>query len=156
MDERPPLGERTTAGDIVERALHLWSQPLPEGEAALSRFREVYIDPIPVNGNVTDLQVLADRARMLQSAIDGIRHDLHDFVSTPGRRAFAFTITGRHAGTLTSPLGDVAATGRDVSVDGIDIFTIDEATQQVTAIWAVADWLGLLLELGAIGNDTQR
>ena len=101
------------------------------------------------------MQVLAGRARMLQSAIDGIRHDLHDFISTPGRRAFAFTITGRHGGTLTSPLGDVAATGRDVSVTGIDIFTIDEATQQVTAIWAVADWLGLLLKLGVIGNDTQ-
>ena len=93
---------------------------------------------------------------MLQSAIDGIRHDLHDFISTPGRRAFAFTITGRHAGALLGarrqPLtSDLDDPGQRASTCSL----IDEATQQVTAIWAVADWLGLLLKLGAIGNDTQ-
>jgi hypothetical protein len=37
------------------------------------RFRDVYVDPIPVSGKLTDLQVLADRAGMLQHAIDDLR-----------------------------------------------------------------------------------
>ena len=131
--------------------MQLWAGPLPDGDAGLDRFRDVYIDPIVVNGQSTELQVLVDRARMLQGALEGMRHELHDVVTAPGRRAFAFTISGRHTGTLTSPLGEVAATGRDVAFTGLDIFTVDETTSQVTAIWAVADWLGLLLLAGALG-----
>jgi predicted ester cyclase len=136
---------------ILERALHLWGDPLPAGSAALTAFREVYADPVTVNGEPTDLQVLVDRARMLQTAIVGIRHEVHEAVVTPGRRAFAFSISGRHAGPLASPVGTVEPSGRDVRVAGMDIFVVDEGRAEVTAIWAVADWLDLLVQAGAVG-----
>jgi hypothetical protein len=37
-----------------------------------------------------------------------------------------------------------------VSVTGLDLFIVDEATGHVTAIWAVADWLALLLQIDAL------
>lgn len=136
--------------DIIERALRLWAEPLSDGPAALHAFRQVYVDPVLVNGQATDLQVLVDRARMLQDAFAEIRHDLKEVITTQGRRAFAFTISGRHTGTLASPVGDVPATGRDVVVTGLDIFIVDEATDHVTSIWAVTDWLTLLLQTGTL------
>jgi hypothetical protein len=95
-------GNTADVNNILEQALRLWRQPLPDGDAALHAFRQVYADPVLVNGEPTDLHVLAERARMLHRAIAEIRHDLHDLITTPGRRAFAFTITGRDTGTLTS------------------------------------------------------
>jgi hypothetical protein len=138
--------------DITSRALGLWGQPVPDGPAALAAFRSLYSDPVTVNGVATDLGVLVERARMLQGALGGLRHEVHDVVVTPGRRAFAFTITGRHTGPLTTPIGEVAASGAEVAVTGLDIFTVDEDADRVTAIWAVADWLALLVQAGAIGD----
>ena len=135
---------------IVERALRLWAEPVPDGPVALDAFRILYVDPIPVNGEPTDLRVLVDRARMLQAAITPIHHDVKATIVTPGRRAFAFTISGRHTGPLSSPLGDIAATHRDVVVTGLDIFDLDEDAGRITAIWAVADWLGLLVQTGTL------
>jgi hypothetical protein len=137
-------------GDITARALALWGQPIPEGPAGLERFRSLYADPVTVNGASTDLAVLVDRARMLQGALSELRHDVHEVVVTPGRRAFAFTITGRHTGPVLTPVGEVAPSGAAVAVTGLDIFTVDEDADRVTAIWAVADWLALLLQTGAV------
>jgi hypothetical protein len=136
--------------DIMTRALALWGQPIPDGTDGLERFRALYADPITVNGTATPVQDLVDRARMLQAALSDLRHEVHEAIETPGRRAFAFTITGRHTGPLTTPLGEVAASGADVAVDGLDIFTVDEDADRVTAIWAVADWLALLVQTGGV------
>ena len=138
--------------DITGRALALWGRPVPDGPAGIEAFRSLYADPVTVNGAATDLTVLVDRARMLQGALSDLHHDVHDVVVTPGRRAFAFTITGRHTGPLTTPLGDVPASGAAVSVTGLDIFTVDEDDDRVTAVWAVADWLALLVQAGAVSS----
>src|SRR6185295_3870254 len=98
-----------SAADITARALALWGQPVPDGQGGIDAFRALYTDPVTVNGTDTDLGVLVDRARMLQGALSDLHHDVHEIVATPGRRAFAFTITGRHTGPLTTPLGEVPA-----------------------------------------------
>jgi SnoaL-like polyketide cyclase len=139
-----------SAADITTRALALWGQPVPDGQGGIDAFRALYTEPVTVNGTDTDLGVLVDRARMLQGALSDLHHDVHEVVATPGRRAFAFTITGRHTGPLTTPLGEVPASGAAVAVTGLDIFTVDEDADRVTAIWAVADWLGLLVQAGAV------
>src|SRR4051794_39458222 len=110
---------------LLERALRLWGEPLPDGPAALALFREVYADPLPVNGEVTEVQVLLDRARMLQGAFEGLRHTVHEHLVTPGRQAFAFELSGRHTGPLTTPLGVLAPTGREITVTGLDVFLVD-------------------------------
>ena len=133
---------------FLERALGLWSRPLPRGDAGLEAFRTVYADPVLVNGTPTDLTVLVDRARMMQAALDGLRHTVLEEVEAPGRLAFAFRISGRLVGPLTTPLGDLPPTGRTVEVAGMDIFVVDD--DRVTAVWALADHLTLLVEAGAV------
>ena len=141
--------ERMT--DLVDRALALWSTPLPpEGEAALAAFRSVYTDPLAVNGSSTPLRVLVDRARMMQGALEDLRHDIYERCETPGRRAFAFRILGRHVGPFATPLGEVPATGRPVELTGMDILLVDEEEGRITGVWATADYLRLLMQMDAI------
>ena len=140
---------------LVDRALRLWSEPLPEGDDAMAAFRTVYTDPLDVNGEATALQVVVDRARMLQRALDGTAHHIKEWFEAPGRQAFAFRITGRHVGPLQTPLGEIAATGRDVTLDGMDIFVVDDEAERVTGVWAIADFLDLLMQAGAVERATR-
>ena len=141
-----PDAPGTPAIDIVERALQLWAEPPPEGSAALDRFREVYLDrsASTVRSPTCRCSSTAPACSSTPSTTSATRSTTSS--GRRDRRTFAFTITGCDAGTLESPLGAITATGRSVSVTGIDIFTVDEPNGQVTAIWAVADWLGLLLQ----------
>jgi predicted ester cyclase len=132
----------------VDRALRLWTEPLAEGEDALATFQTVYVDPLEVNGVQTPLQELADRARMLQRAFEGLQHEILERFDSPERSAFAFRLSGRHLGLLTTPLGDVAPTGRLLDFVGMDIFAI--RNDRVFAVWAVADYLGLLMRAEAV------
>ena len=135
---------------LVERALRLWVEPVPDDDAALSAFRTVYTDPLDVNGAPTSLHALVDRARMLQGAIEGLQHQIDERCEAPGRRAFAFRLAGRHTGPLATPLGVVAPSGREVEMAGMDIFVVDEDADRVIGVWAVADFLGLLVQAGAV------
>jgi hypothetical protein len=143
-------GAAPRTSELDTRALRLWGQPLPPGDAALAAFRTVYTDPVDVNGVTTPLQVLVDRARMLQQALDGLRHQVNERFEAPGRIAFAFRMSGRHAGPLETPLGTIAATGREVHIDGMDIFVVDVDADRVTGIFAIADYLGVLIRLGEL------
>jgi hypothetical protein len=125
---------------LVDRALHLWSEPLPEGDAALDLFRCVYADPLEVNGESTALTVLVDRARMMHHALDGLRLQINERFAMPGRQAFAFRITGRHVGPLATPLGEIAATGRELHLDGMDIFLVDDRADRIIGVCAIADF----------------
>jgi predicted ester cyclase len=133
---------------FIERALALWGRPLPPGDAALEAFRAVYADPLMVNGAPTALIVLVERARMMQAAFDGLRHTVLEEFEAPGRLAFAFRIAGRRVGPMVTPLGELAPTGAEVEVAGIDIFVVDE--DRVTAVWALADYLALLMDAKAV------
>jgi predicted ester cyclase len=133
---------------FIERALALWGRPLPPGDAALEAFRAVYADPLMVNGTPTALIVLVERAQMMQAAFDGLRHTVLEEFEAPGRLAFAFRISGRLVGPLVTPLGELAPTGAEVEVAGMDIFVVDE--DRVTAVWALADYLTLLMDAKAV------
>jgi hypothetical protein len=136
---------------LFDRALRLWSEPLPTDDAAaVAAFRSVYADPLDVNGESIALQVLVDRARMLQSALEGIHHEVRERFEGPGREAFAFRITGRHVGRLETPLGEIAATGRDLVLVGMDIFLVDDEADRVRGVWAIADYLDLLMQAGML------
>jgi len=138
----------TLTGHPVDRALHLWSDPLPPGDAGLAAFRSVYADPLLVNGAETPLAEIVGRARMMQGAFDDLHHTILERFEAPGRAAFAFRIAGRHVGPLTTPLGELAPTGLSLEVPGMDIFLIDDGL--VTALWAVADFLSLLIQAAAV------
>lgn len=146
------MAESAFVGDFITRALRLWGQPLPEGDAALEAFRAVYVDPVLVNGTSTPVGVLVERARRMQAAFAGLHHTVLETVETPGRVAFAFRISGRLVGPLETPLGALAPTGAPVDVLGLDLFVVDEQRDRVTAIWAQADYLSLLTAAGAVGR----
>ncbi|SDS38432.1 Predicted ester cyclase [Friedmanniella luteola] len=132
---------------LIERALALWGRPSPP-DVALEAFRAVYADPVLVNGAPTALVVLVERAQMMQAAFEGLRHTVHEQVEAPGRLAFAFRLSGRLVGPLATPLGELAPTGEQVEVAGMDIFVVEEG--RVTAVWALADHLTLLMDVGAV------
>jgi hypothetical protein len=134
---------------VIERALPLWTGPIPaDDDAAVAAFAGVYTDPVMVNGEPSPLLALVDRARQLQGAFERLDHELVAELDTGDRCAFAFRLSGRHVGPLVTPLGEIAPTGRHLGVTGMDIFVLRDGL--VAEIWALADLLGLLMAAGAV------
>jgi hypothetical protein len=133
---------------LIDRLVRLWAEPLPEGAAAESAFRELYADPVIVNGAELSVADLVARARSLQRAFDGFHTEVVDRVEVPGRAVVAFVTRGRHTGPLSTPLGTVAPTGRTVVIRTIDVFTLTDGL--ISNVWAVSDELGVLGQLDAV------
>jgi len=133
---------------LLERLLPLWTQPIDGRYDAEAAFRDVYADPVVVNGVETSISELVDRARSLQQAFDRLDMHILDAVETPDRIVIAFHMRGRHVGTYISPLGAVAPTGRDIEVRTIDVLTI--ASGVISRIRVISDDLGLLRQLVAV------
>jgi hypothetical protein len=108
----------------------------------------VYADPVVVNGIETPVTDLVRRAGMLQRAFDQLGMHILDAVETPDRVVIAFLMRGRHVGPFQSFLGVITPTQREIEVRTIDKLTV--TTGLVSAIWVVADDLGLLRQLGAV------
>ena len=139
---------------LLERLLPLWTEPVDGRGDPEAAFGEVYADPVVVNSTEMSLTALVARARSLQQAFDQLGMDILDTVETPDRVVVAFEMRGRHVGPYASPLGTVAPTGRDIAARTIDVLTI--AGGLVTAIWVVADDLGLLRQLDAARLNALR
>src|SRR5690349_9530751 len=123
--------------EVLDRAMELWSAPISEGDDGVARFATVYADPVSVNGQDVPLATLVDRARVLSAVVTDRRHVVHDLVEGPGYLAVAFEIRARHSGPWTAPDGSIRLpTGREVVVQGLDIFRFDD-NGRVCTIWAV-------------------
>ena len=135
-----------TAASVLRRAFALWSAPPPDVERGVEAFAGLYRDPVRVNGVVTSLPEFVGRARQLLGALDDVRHEIHEQVEAPGRIAFAFQLTARHTGPLV--VGDDVhePTGNEITVQGMDIFLIDDEGL-VTDVWALND-LATVLAVG--------
>ena len=134
---------------LAERLLALWQQPVDGRADPEAAFRELYADPVSINGVETPVSALVDRARALQQAFADLTIEVVDHVETPTRVVFAFYLRARHAGPLATPLGNVEPTGRSVEIRTIDVLTV--ANGLVTALWVVADDLGMLTQLDSVG-----
>ena len=133
---------------LLERLLPLWTQPVDSRDDAEAAFREVYADPVVVNGLEMPIVELVGRARALQQAFDSLSMHILDTVETPDRVVIAFLMRGRHVGPFISPLGTVAPTHRDIEVRTIDVLGVTAGV--VSAIWVVSDDLGLHRQLDAV------
>jgi predicted ester cyclase len=122
--------------------------PPADDATALAAFRDLYTDPVTVNGTAITAGDLLARARALHRAYSGLRHEPIDTVTAPGRLVVAFRMCGTHTGPLSTPLGTVAPTGRDVSIRTIDVLSVEEG--RISDVWVVGDELGALLGLGAL------
>lgn len=134
--------------DLLQRLLRVWTEPVDDGSAATAAFAEVYADPLVVNGTPMTVAQLVDRARSLQQSFDGLSMQIVDRIDTSDRLVIAFLMRGRHVGPYTSPLGTIPPTGREIEIRTIDVLTVEDGL--VSAIWVVADDLGLLVQLDAI------
>jgi predicted ester cyclase len=134
--------------DLLQRLLRLWTEPVGDGVAAGAAFAEVYADPLLVNGLPMTVAQLVDRARSLQKSFDGLSTQIVDLVDTSDRLVIVFLMRGRHVGPYASRLGTIPPTGREIQVRTVDVLTVEEGL--VSAIWVVADDLGLLIQLGAV------
>ncbi|MEV4621480.1 ester cyclase [Asanoa sp. NPDC049573] len=135
---------------LLDDLLSCWERPVADRADPLADFAAVYADPVTVNGVSMAVADLVARARMLQGAFAGLRADIVHRVETADTIVVGFVLRGRHVGTYPSPLGEVAATGREVVVRTIDILTVTAG--RVSDIWVISDDLGLLTQLGAVGR----
>ena len=69
---------------LADHLLRLWMNPLPDGDAAVAAFREVYADPVRVNGIDMTVAALVQRARALHAAFDQLRATVDRQVEAPG------------------------------------------------------------------------
>jgi hypothetical protein len=133
----------------VERLLRLWTDPLPGNEAAsAAAFRELYCDPVTVNGSPVTAAGLVARARAMQVALEQPERSVLGVVDAGASVAVAFRLAGRQVGPLQTPAGPVAPTGQRVDIRIIDVLTLTDG--RISDILMVADWLGALAPVGAV------
>src|SRR4051794_40538842 len=133
----------------VDRLLRLWTDPLPDDDAdAAAAFRELYTDPVSVNGASLTAADLVARARALQAVFEAPEREVLEVVEGDGQVAVAFGMGGRQVGTLSTAAGPLAATGQHLQLRVIDVLTLTGG--RVSAITMVADELGALASVGAV------
>lgn len=133
---------------MLDRLLDLWQRPVEERDDPEAAFREVYADPVLVNGAPTPVSSLVERARALQRSFAGLTTEIVDRVEIPDRLVVAFYLRGRHVGPLQTAIGTVPPTGRTVEIRTIDVLTVADGV--ITALWVVSDELGMLARLDAV------
>jgi hypothetical protein len=129
-----------------KQLFELWSVPPDEHADPVASFRAVYADPVVINDVPMAVVDLVARARALHQAFTGHVIEVVDRVAEPGKLAIAFRHTARHTGVWTTPMGEIAPTGRTVGGLGIDVLTLG-GDGRVTAIWVLADELQRILQV---------
>ena len=126
--------------------MDLWSSPPDARADPAADFAALYTDPVTINGAPMSVADLVARARALHVAFADHEIELVERIAEPGKLAIAFRHTARHVGPWSTPLGELAPTGRVVTGLGIDLLTLD-ANGRVSAIWVLADELPRILQV---------
>ena len=132
----------------VDQLLRLWTDPLPDGDAAEEAFRTLYTDPVRVNGALLTAADMVARARALQLVFDSPERKVLEVLDGGGKVAVAFQLRGRQIGPLNTAAGVLAPTGRELAIRVIDILTINDGL--ISEIHMVADELGALVAIDAV------
>ena len=133
----------------VDRLLRLWTRPLPDGEeAAEAAFRELYNDPVSVNGVPVGAEELVARARDLQAALEWPETRVLSVVDGGRKVALVFRLRGRQIGPLSTSAGPLPPTGRVVELRIIDVLTL--AGGRIREVWTVQNELGALAAVEAV------
>jgi predicted ester cyclase len=133
----------------VQRLLRLWTDALPRDDgAAADAFRDMYADPVTVNGTPLSAADMVARARVMQAALAEPEREVLAVVESGDAVAVAFRLAGRHVGPLDTPAGRLPASGARIDLRVIDVLSIAEG--RISAIWMVGDWLGALAPTGMV------
>jgi hypothetical protein len=133
----------------VDAMIRLWSEPLPESDQeAEAAFRELYTDPVVVNGAELTAADLVAGARAVHRTFDRRDNEILDVVQAENKVAVAFRMSGRQVGPLATTLGPLPPCGGRLELRVIDILTLTDG--RVSKIWMVADELGALVAADAV------
>jgi steroid delta-isomerase-like uncharacterized protein len=136
----------------TEIALAEMTQRLEEAIAAWNRgdledYLTLYDEDVTLYGygpQPMDKTAVRGFYQGIVAGLPGSQIELLDTFGADDRIVTRFVQRGRHDGELMG----VPATGRDVEINGITILAFRDG--RVIARWAMADMLGLLVQLGAI------
>jgi ketosteroid isomerase-like protein len=92
--------------------------------------------------------VRADAARYW-GAFDRVETTIHDLIAEGDKVVLHWSTTGRHIG----PYGDIAATGRSITMAGIDILTLKDG--RIVAASSMWDGLSVFDQLGVLTIGTE-
>jgi ketosteroid isomerase-like protein len=132
----------------TEGLLDLWTRRHPSPTEAADAFRQLYTDPVRVNGAMLTADDLVQRAVSLQDALDDVHREVLEVCDAGSQVAIAFRLSGRHVGPLGTSAGVLAPTGQHLSLRVIDILTLTDG--RISAITMVADELGALAPVHAV------
>jgi predicted ester cyclase len=133
----------------VDRLLRLWTDPLPDDDAAAAAaFGELYTDPVLVNGAPLSLAGMVARARALQATFTDPEREVLSVVESGDQVAVAFRMRGRQTGPLATSAGPLPPTGRILDLRVIDVLRF--TGNRIGALWMVADELGALAAADAV------
>ena len=131
----------------IPALLDLWTRPQLDAAKAAEDFRELYADPVRINGALLTADDLVQRAWSLQQSFDDVHREVLEVCDAGGQVAVVFRLEGRHVGPLATSAGVLQPTGQWISLRVIDILTIVDG--QIAAVTMVADELGALAAVNA-------
>ena len=131
----------------ITALLDLWTRPHQDRVEAEQAFRQLYTDPVVVNGSTLTASQLVQRAVALQGALDQVHREVLDLCDAGTKVAVAFRLEGRHIGPLSTSAGVLAPTGQRLSLRVVDILTLTDG--RISSITMVADELGALAPINA-------
>jgi hypothetical protein len=132
----------------VDRLLDLWATPSAVTADAVLAFRQLYHDPVTVNGSPISAEDLVGRARVLKATFENMHREILDVCDAGSKVAVAFRLGGRHVGPLRTSIGMLEPSGQEISLRVIDILTIVDG--RIASIVMVGDELGVLATVGAV------
>jgi len=77
-----------------------------------------------------------------------LRVTIEDQVAEGDKVVTRWTVQGTNTQPVTTPFGSIAPTGKQISMTGMDIHRVDGG--KVVETWSDADYLGLMLQIGAV------
>jgi steroid delta-isomerase-like uncharacterized protein len=98
----------------------------------------------PFMGTVTGRDAFRQLLGMFDAAFPGHRAQVHHILAEGNLVAVVHTHIAKHTGQFMH----LAPTGRDISVNGIEVFRM--ADGKIAEFWRHDDDVGLLMQLGAI------
>jgi hypothetical protein len=134
------LRDSRSVTDLIDRLAAVWTQVQTGDARDEAAFREVYTDPVILNGSGATISELVERYRTLHASFTDLDIEVLDRTELPGTLAVVLRQRGRHVGPLPTALGTVEPTGRTFDVMGIDVLTVRD--ERIGRIWVVADELG--------------
>ncbi|TAK73750.1 MAG: hypothetical protein EPO16_12040, partial [Dehalococcoidia bacterium] len=114
--------------------------------AALERVCAPDVDFNDGSADLKGIDQVKEFVRTFSTAFPDAKIEFHDFMEAGNKAAAELTYSGTHTGPLSSPQGDIPATGKRVSLPGSAFVTIQG--DRVTRFRGYYDQMAMMAQLG--------